>query len=586
MPDQSRIVSFSRAAAASVGMAALALHAGAVQAQTVSPVTVTPQTLVPEHREGGVRVEIPEAGALQPPAGAENLTVTLGDIRVEGGFAEVAEQTRAVTSRLTGHQVTLRDIYAAASAIEAIHARAGFVLARVSVPPQDLASGATLRIVVTDGFVEAVDVSGLPGRVRGAVRARTAGLVGRRHVTLHQIEQALLIAGDVPGLSLRSTLARGNTPGGTAIVLEGSQALVSGSLAYDNGLDPSLGRGEVSLQLALNSALGLGEQIYGFVASGYQLNRLAGATPRERVVGGGVILPLGDGRFSINPEAILARTTPNPGPAPAMGVAPPPTVGDLRRLTLRLNQTLWRSRGEQTGLSLAIEQIDEINAYTSVSNQQISHDRYVALRPGLAWNAVSPHGTVYGINIQFSQGLGSLLAISAAEAAASGVGFSRAGGSTRFSKLAAAAHLGLALGRRWSLSLSARGQSGFGQALFRAEQFQLEGADGLSATIGGHTAVDTGLVGRSELAVDLGAIGKAKLLADIAPYLFGAAGYGKIENHTAVEPGRYTATNLGLGLRMTLGKRITIAGEYAHGFSDYAVLNKVNRGNVTATLRF
>jgi len=247
-------------------LAGLVLLTGGAAHGQVSPVTVTPSTLAPAARDNGMRVDIPETGALRAPAGAENLRVTLGDVRLEGGFAEVATQSEAVLQTLRGKQVTLAQIYAAASEIEAIHARAGYVLVRVSVPPQDLANGATLRITITDGFIEGVDVSGLPRRVRGPVRARTTPLIGQRHVTLRQIEQALLIAGDTPGLTLRSTLMRGNQPGGTRIVLEGSQQLLQGSLGADNGLDPSLGGSEVSLQLALNSALGLGEQIYGFVA--------------------------------------------------------------------------------------------------------------------------------------------------------------------------------------------------------------------------------------------------------------------------------------------------------------------------------
>ena len=340
------------------GTAALALSVtgGTASAQTVSPVTVTPSTLAPEQSNTGYRLEIPEAGALQAPAGAEKMSVTLTDVQIAGGFPEVAAQTDAVIAGLRNRRVSLAQIYAAASQIEAIHARAGYVLARVSVPPQQLADGGALKIVVTDGFIESVDVTGLPGRVRSAVKARTAMLDGKRHVTIAQIEQPLVIAGDVPGLSLRSTLMRGTLPGGTRLVLEGKQHLLTGSLGVDNQLDPSLGRWGINLQLALNSAFGLGEQIYGFVSSNYDLSQTFKRNPPERVLGGGNILPLGDGRFSLNPEATFARTA----PAPAAGT--PQTVGTLRRLTMRANDTLLRTRRSQAAVNLTVEQIDETNA--------------------------------------------------------------------------------------------------------------------------------------------------------------------------------------------------------------------------------
>lgn len=130
-----------------------ALH-GAVHAQDAAPITVTPQTLAPAQGDNGFRVDIPETGAFSAPAGAENLTVTLGDVTVEGSFPEVKPDVDAITARLRSRRVTLAEIYEAASAIEQAHARAGYVLARVSVPPQDLSDGNPLRIVVTDGFVE------------------------------------------------------------------------------------------------------------------------------------------------------------------------------------------------------------------------------------------------------------------------------------------------------------------------------------------------------------------------------------------------------------------------------------------------
>lgn len=553
------------------------LASGAVQAQAVSPVTVTPPSLAPEHRDGGLRVEIPETGALQAPAGAEGLSITLGEVRVEGGFAEVAGQTDAVVQGLRGRKVSLKDIYAAASRIEAIHARAGYVLARVSVPPQDLRDGGALRLVITDGFIESVDVSGLPARIRSAMRARVARLEGRRHVTLRQIEQALLIAGDAPGLTLRSTLMRGLQPGGTRIVLEGRQRLLSGSLGADNQIDPSLGRWGFNLQLALNSALGLGEQIYGFVASDYDLTHAFNGSARERVLGGGIILPLGDGRFSLNPEVTFARTLPE------AAAGSPPTLGELHRLTLRASETLIRTRDSQAGLTLAIEQMDERNTIT-LGNVAISHDRYMVLRPGAAWSLIRPGSASYGLSAQFSRGLSGLGAISSADAAASGIPFSRQGTDNAFNKLSASARAGWAMGHGLSLSLSARGQTSFGKAVFRAEQFALEGADGLSAYVGGRTAVDAGFALRTELARPVGA--GTGLVSGVTPYAFGAFGAGRLEDPTAVERAHISAFNLGAGLRATLARQVALSVEYARGLSDDAALDNVNRINASATLRF
>lgn len=548
-------------------------------APPVSPTTVTPSTLAPQQGENGYQIEIPETAALQPPAGSEGLTVSLGDATLEGGFPEVRAQTEAVLAGLRARTVSVAEIYAAASRIEAIHARAGYVLARVSVPPQHLANGATLRIVVTDGFIEDVDVSGLPPRVQSPASMRTAGLVGRRHVTIRQIEQSLMIASDIPGLNLRSTLMRGAQPGGAKLVLEGNQRPVSGSLGVDNQLDPSLGRWGVNLQVALNSALGLGEQVYGFAASDYDVTHLFGDGSQARVLGAGVIVPWGDGRLTINPEATFSRTAPRPD------AGTPRTEGILRRLSLRINEALVRTRREQAGIGLIVEQIEEANKAPDFGID-ISRDRYMAARLGGSWRGQTLSGGDYGMALQLSQGLGDLGSISAAEAANKGVPFSRAGSSTDFTKVVASIDMAWPLGKGFALFADARGQASLGQPMLRAEQFTLEGPDGLSAYVGGVTAVDTGLVARSELSKQLVTGSDPGKITSAAPYVFLAFGSGRLEQPTALEQRNISAYNIGAGLRVTLARRISLATEYVHGISDDPLLAGVDRGNARLAVRF
>ncbi len=122
-----------------------------------------------------------------------------------------------------------------------------------------------------DGFIESIDATAVPARVRRSVMARAAALVGRRHLTIGEIEQPLLLAGDTPGLTLTSTLARGREQGGARLLLSGRHRIASGSVSLENGFAPSLGRFGVTAQASLNSALGWGEQIYGFAVGGHDL---------------------------------------------------------------------------------------------------------------------------------------------------------------------------------------------------------------------------------------------------------------------------------------------------------------------------
>ncbi|MBV9286828.1 MAG: ShlB/FhaC/HecB family hemolysin secretion/activation protein, partial [Hyphomicrobiales bacterium] len=197
----------------------LALPPSVASSQVVAPSRVTPTTLAPPTGPTGP-ITITSPAGLSPPANAANLSVTVGKVSVEGGFPELAAETAVITARLSGRRVTVAEIFAAANAIEQAYAAHGYVLVRVALPPQQLKNGGTLRLVVIDGFVEGVDVKAVPERQRALVEARLASLIGKRHVTLAELERRLILASDVPGLVLSSTLARGAEPGGTLLVLE------------------------------------------------------------------------------------------------------------------------------------------------------------------------------------------------------------------------------------------------------------------------------------------------------------------------------------------------------------------------------
>ena len=550
-------------------------------AQTAAPITVVPPSIIPAPAERVEPPEFPTTGALEAPKGSGGLAFVPSTIGVEGGFAELAGQTAAIVGPLEGRRDTLTQIYAAASEVQAAYARAGYVLARVSVPPQDLRDGAPVRFTVIDGFVERLDVSQLPQRIQRPLKARLGHLVKLRHMRLTTIEQALALAADLPGITLRSTLSRGDQPGGTVLEIDGRHALVSGAIGADNAFDPSLQTYGINAQFSLNSAFGRGEQIYALAVSGYDLSRIFASDARVRVLGGGVIVPFARGRLMVNPEVTFART------APAHVVGSPRTIGTLRRVSLRSEYVLARRRAGRSAVSLAIEQIDERNDLPDVG-VALSRDRYAVMRLGIAVSRDRPGVSNVTASVQLSQGLGDFAAISQNEALASGVPFTRAGSGTGFTHFNASARGDFVLGHAFDLALTASGQASFGQAQFRAEQFSLEGGDGLSAYVGGITSVDEGFVARAQVN---GRIGQNVLGAGslILPYIFGSGGFGRLAAPTGPERthARFSAGNVGIGVRIVPGARLpAIALEYAHGFSGYAQLDRIDRINASINLRF
>ena len=166
--------------------------------------------------------------------------------------------------------------------------------------------------VVEGGFAE------LAQRIQRPLHVRSGHLVNLHHIRLATIEQALALAADLPGVTLRSTLARGERPGGTVLEIEGRHVLASGAIGADNAFDPSPQTYGVNAQISLNSAFGRGEQIYGLAVSGYDLSRFFASDARVRVLGGGAIVPFARGRLTVNPEITYAGTA----PVPVVGAPP------------------------------------------------------------------------------------------------------------------------------------------------------------------------------------------------------------------------------------------------------------------------
>ena len=540
--------------------------ATSAQSTNPAPNTVTPPTLSPEQGSTSPGVILTPTKSLTAPVGSDQLLVTPGRVVVEGTFPQMASQIAVLTQSLEGQRVSLTEIYRVASEIEAVHARGGFVLARVSVPPQRIVDGGLVRLVVVDGFIERIDVSAMPHRVRSAVAARLAQLRNAPMLTLSEIERQLLIAGETAGVTLRSTLARGDKAGGVRLIVQGQWRPVSATLRTDNAVDRSLGDANTSLQVSSNGLLGLGETIYGYIASTDPLHSLASNT-RVRVVGAGVLLGVGNGRLTLNPEATLSRTQPFQPPNV------PRTLGRLERYTARAKYTLAHTRTHQSAIELSIEALDQRTTAFDFG-VDLARDRYAALRLGAAYSKAS--ATVnWSVAGQIGQGLGNL-----------GLGFgvpgTRQGASPNFTKVSGQGHASIPVGRRFALSETVLAQTSFGLPLLRAEQFQLEGSEAVSVYVGGATAVDEGITVRSELTTRFGAGSVV-----IAPYVFAAGGIGHIARPTAVEEPRLRAGGIGIGARTSLlGGRVGLGLEYAYGLANLAVLDQRGRINFTGSVRF
>ncbi len=544
-------------------------------AQTPAPLRlpsqVTPPSLRPTAPPGTPSIRLPGPAAIPTPAGDDSLTVFVGDAELEGAFPELLPATQAAIAGLRNRSLSVQQIYAAAAALERIYAEAGFVLARVVVPPQDLVDHGRLRLLVIDGFIEEIDATALPQRVRAVVTARMRGLVGKSHLRLADIERALLIAGDVPGLRLRSTLAAGGREGGVKLLLDGEHRLLSASVGGDDRLPGTLATWQLRGAVALNSALGAGEQIYATGGLGADLHAEFPAQTPLAIYGGGAIVPLGDDGLTVNPEYThsITRT------AQTIGV--PASLGTFERFALRLRQPVSLTRKVSLYVNFSVEDIDQQLAATDFGTT-LNRDHYGAFRAGVDFATTLPWGAGLQLGAQLSQGLGGR---GATDAAVSGIPLSRMGAGPHFAKLGGNVHISQPLPASFRLDLIGTAQVSF-TPLLRPEQVGLDGSDALSAFAAGTLTADQGATLRGELSRPFG-IGAVN--ANVSPYVFGALGRGWLTDASVVEQPAFNAGSVGLGLRGSAEARAnwpggSLALEVARGFTNLAGVRQGWRANL------
>lgn len=557
-----------------------------VAAQTASQ--VTPPSFRPVRPQAGSSVVFSGQPGLGTPAGAERLSVRLSAVAIENGFAELAEAGQALIARLSGRRVPAADIFAAARELEAAYSRAGFVLARVLLPAQTLKDGGRLRLVVIDGFIERIDYRDAPASAQARIGALLEPLIGQRGLRLDAIERQLLLAGDTPGVGLRSTLSPGAQNGGTVLIVEATYRPVSGFVGEDNTLARSLGRWTAGLGLDVNTALGFGETFYvrafGHPTAGgsTSVGSLFGENPRVRTLSGGFILPIGIDGLTFNVEGTESRAT----PLARNGVQ---TGSVYDRLSFRLRYPVLRTREANLNTELAFDASSEqLRLFVPGARLPLALDRLRVLRLGADGDYRVEGGGLLAGRGGVSFGLDALGARSAADATPL-LPLTRVGADAEFQKFEAALSFSQPIAEGFAAGFYARGQSSFGQVLPRSEQIGIASFQELSTFDAGTLGGDSGWIVRGELSSPQ-AFPVGGYPVQVTPYVFAATGALYLEQPTILEQATTRVSSLGFGVRLAAAldgeaTQATLTLEYGRRFRDDAFPD-ANKFTLVGSIRF
>lgn len=206
------------------------------------------ETKAPEVTDTGIRVQIKGfrfTGGEGIATEAELQEVVRGSIGKEFDIAELQQIASLVTDYL-------RD-------------KKGYLLARAYLPKQDI-TGGVITIAIVSGRID--------GKVKIKIReparisaSLLAGIASRAvpadsPARMEQIERAVLLIKDLPGMDARAYLEPGTKPGTAGAVIDASEGpLFRGSLSVDNFGDHYTGANRAAGQFSTNDPFGLGDQL-------------------------------------------------------------------------------------------------------------------------------------------------------------------------------------------------------------------------------------------------------------------------------------------------------------------------------------
>ena len=261
-----RVVALAPAVLRGAALGLLVLWHGPAHAQ-VGAGQIGPPTSPIERMQPPAQPEVapPEAAPSEaaPEEGGTPIHVT--GVAVDGATVYPAAQLAASFAGIDGATVPRARIAAAVRAIQTKYRDDGYFLTVVRDTLEPGPAGDLLRVQVIEGYISDVKIDGEVGPVGVLVYNYLRHLTGIRPIKIGDVERYVLLAKDIPGITIRTILrpAR-DEPGAVELIAQIEKKSVDVLVTDDNRGPRTAGPNEALLAISANSFTSLGErtQIY------------------------------------------------------------------------------------------------------------------------------------------------------------------------------------------------------------------------------------------------------------------------------------------------------------------------------------
>jgi hemolysin activation/secretion protein len=234
-------------------------------------------------------LHLPQAAPLprvSPPpeiAPQAGISVAVKSFRFAGNTLLSAEQLAPALAPFVGRTLDFAGLQRATDAVATAYREAGWIV-RAYLPQQDVSEG-TITVQVVEARFAGVRFEGAPSQrvLRSELQAYfDTQQATNQPLSATALDRALLLADDLPGVSVAGTLAPGAAEGETALVLQTTdEPLVYGDIGLDNTGTRSTGSNRLTANVNINSPGQRGEllSLSGLHTQGSDYGRVSLTVP-------------------------------------------------------------------------------------------------------------------------------------------------------------------------------------------------------------------------------------------------------------------------------------------------------------------
>ena len=341
--------------------------AAAIQAPSAAPLQgpPIPRVLPPEQPEVQPPPAPPSAGTVEAPEGGP---VKVDELRVQGVTVYDEQALKALYSDAVGPQVPRARLDEIVRGLQTKYRDDGYILTVVHGQFEKSGSHIVFVIQAVEGYISDVKLDGDIGFAADIVYRMLNKLTDKRPVTNADLERALLLANDVPGVTVKAVLRRGDQPGAIELIAQLSRQKINGFMTYDNRGSHEAGPSEMLLSGSTNSFTSVGEKLEALLFTTFNREQIFG-----QVNGVAFLLPnglhlhvyFGDGNNQ--PGGILATTGYN---------------GDLGIGGGELSYPVFRSRRFNLSVLTDVDTYNSNISLSSFGNSTLSASHLLIWRGG------------------------------------------------------------------------------------------------------------------------------------------------------------------------------------------------------------